>query len=448
MEDSTDHVGNPTHDDCNDLEMNSTEPVSQKENDMSDKHNSLLAESDASMDIIDPNNAVESTGSTSTEKCAESCQQQTEQDKDKISAPEEGQPVDNTVTENENREEALHNSVCHKPCDEKEGEETTQEPVESIKHSSPNQDGIDMNNHKETFFLQKQQLVKENIALKKKLQYLLTNPSSSSSSISPMLDTNLNDEAQLKANTNLNETQMEHMYKIALVDFAKVNNALNQQRAEYDKDVKELQGRLKAKEKKAGDIFATFQHFRQTIAMGNSNMDDGGGDNEEENEEDDSKKKKKNPKDPKQNLILKQIKELEAIEKQQNEDIEKSRLKNITLRDDVKKLEKKIRFTEKLAGGLDLIDFEQLQVENKSLSSTITTLEEEVKRSKEKNSSCVTIISHLQQKVCASQKLILSTQASLEEMNRNIVTYKCELNHLNQEKEEIKKKKDASHKLN
>lgn len=72
------------------------------------------------------------------------------------------------------------------------------------------------------------------------------------------------------------------------------------------------------------------------------------------------------------------------MEARKNEELERVRLKNITLRMHLKKLEKSLRAKEQLAEGLHLIDFEQLKIENQTLSEKIEERNEELQKLRKK----------------------------------------------------------------
>lgn len=72
-------------------------------------------------------------------------------------------------------------------------------------------------------------------------------------------------------------------------------------------------------------------------------------------------------------------------------EVERVRLKNITLRNQMKKLESHLKAKEELAEGLHLIDFEQLKIENQSLNEKIEERNEELLKLRKKTTTTVQV---------------------------------------------------------
>ena len=71
--------------------------------------------------------------------------------------------------------------------------------------------------------------------------------------------------------------------------------------------------------------------------------------------------------------------------------LEKVRLRNISLRTTLKKLERTYRAREQLADGLHMIDFEQLKIENQTLHEKIEERNEELAKLKRKKTVTVQV---------------------------------------------------------
>jgi hypothetical protein len=71
--------------------------------------------------------------------------------------------------------------------------------------------------------------------------------------------------------------------------------------------------------------------------------------------------------------------------------VQRVRLKNIHLNNQLHKLETKIRAKEELAEGLHLIDFEQLKIENQSLNEKIEERNEELLKLRKKTTATVQV---------------------------------------------------------
>jgi hypothetical protein len=93
------------------------------------------------------------------------------------------------------------------------------------------------------------------------------------------------------------------------------------------------------------------------------------------------------------------IKQFEAAELQREEDLERVRLRNISMRTQLKKLERTLRAREQLAEGLYMIDFEQLKVENQTLYEKIEERSEELVKLKRKKTITVQMLTHVREKL-------------------------------------------------
>lgn len=94
-------------------------------------------------------------------------------------------------------------------------------------------------------------------------------------------------------------------------------------------------------------------------------------------------------------LSTKHITQFEQIEEKHDEDLEKVRLKNISLRSTLRKLERTLRAKEQLAEGLHMIDFEQLKIENQTLNEKIEERNEELAKLKRKKTITVQVLKML-----------------------------------------------------
>ena len=93
------------------------------------------------------------------------------------------------------------------------------------------------------------------------------------------------------------------------------------------------------------------------------------------------------------------ISQFELIEQKREEDLERVRLKNISLRTTLRKLERALRAKEHLAEGLHMIDFEQLKIENQTLNEKIEERNEELAKLKRKKTVTVQVLTHVREKL-------------------------------------------------
>lgn len=73
------------------------------------------------------------------------------------------------------------------------------------------------------------------------------------------------------------------------------------------------------------------------------------------------------------------------------EEVQRVRLKNIHLTNQLRRIEQTLRQKEELAEGLHLIDFEQLKIENQSLNEKIEERNEELLKLKKKTTTTVQV---------------------------------------------------------
>jgi len=114
----------------------------------------------------------------------------------------------------------------------------------------------------------------------------------------------------------------------------------NRLQGEYDQLAQDLQTRLDDKALKAGEIIDSFKEFKAEI-MGKAENSRTG-----------------------LSISKRKIEEFDVAEQKKDEDLEKIRLRNISLRQQLRKLERTLKIREQLAEGLHMIDFEQLKIEN------------------------------------------------------------------------------------
>lgn len=142
-------------------------------------------------------------------------------------------------------------------------------------------------------------------------------------------------------------------------------------------------------------------------------------------------------------ISAKQVQHFEASEQKHEEDLERVRLRNISLRTTFRKLERTLRAREQLAEGLHMIDFEQLKIENQTLNEKIEERNEELSKLKRKKTTTVQVLTHIREKLRFVEKAnegLSEKLAHLENTStelRNIVTvdklYRDEIRFENKE---------------
>ena len=78
-------------------------------------------------------------------------------------------------------------------------------------------------------------------------------------------------------------------------------------------------------------------------------------------------------------------------DQEKEEEVQRVRLKNIHLNNQMKRIEQTLKQKEELAEGLHLIDFEQLKIENQSLNEKIEERNEELLKLRKKTTTTVQV---------------------------------------------------------
>lgn len=144
---------------------------------------------------------------------------------------------------------------------------------------------------------------------------------------------------------------------------------------EFDQLAVDLQTRLDDKEFKADGISTSFKQFKKEILAKTENSRTG------------------HP------ISKAEIQYYAQLEQKREEELEKIRLKNISLRTSFRKLERTLRSREQLAEGLHMIDFEQLKIENQTLTEKIDERNNELTKLKRKKTVNVQILTHVREKL-------------------------------------------------
>ena len=204
-------------------------------------------------------------------------------------------------------------------------------------------------------------------------------------------------------------------YHGALTSLRKLQEVLRNQENEYGAAARELDKRLTLKEQKADGIFSAFRKFQSETA---------------ENAVDSCTGKPI----PKAKLC-----QIELEEKNKNETIERERLKALKKKIELMKLEKCLKSKETLAEGLNLSDFEQLQIENRTFTKKKGGRDDEIKGLMASHKSSAIAISHINQKLSMMKKLKGELQGALETIDKKFSISQRVLISLTQELESLKK---------
>mmetsp|Transcript_17252 Transcript_17252/g.28550 ORF Transcript_17252/g.28550 Transcript_17252/m.28550 type:complete len:377 (-) Transcript_17252:2661-3791(-) len=169
-------------------------------------------------------------------------------------------------------------------------------------------------------------------------------------------------------------TNQDQRYLQSLSQVNELKEDLHKVETHFDRIALDMKIRLEDKEVKAKEIRDSFVKFKREIAEIAENSRTG-------------------RKIPKQ--IIEQFEETEL---HKDEELEKFRLRNIHLRNQVRKLDGALRQKEELADGLHFIDFEQLKIENQTLNEKIEERNEELLKLRKKTTTTVQVLTHVKEK--------------------------------------------------
>jgi len=208
--------------------------------------------------------------------------------------------------------------------------------------------------------------------------------------------------------------ESERQYADTLNAILDLRMKMRRQMKESDNLVSNLQAKLDDREFKANQITKSFLDFKHEIIV------------EAENSRTGNK------------IPEKIIEEFEELERKKAEEMEKTRLKNITLRITHKKLEQKLKLKEQLAEGLHLIDFEQLKIENQTLSEKVEERNEELAKLRKKNIITVQVLTHLKEKLKFVEHDNESTTSKLSKLELEVSSNREKLRRLKRDKDSLK----------
>jgi len=174
---------------------------------------------------------------------------------------------------------------------------------------------------------------------------------------------------------NDTEAEREKHFVEVLQQVSECRKKLFRQQQEFDQLAHDLQTRLDDKEYKASEITMSFQEFKREIMSKAQNSRTG------------------------KPISKRLMEQYESAEQKKDSDLEKVRLRNISLRTSLRKLERQLRAREQLAEGLHMIDFEQLKIENQTLNEKIEERNEELAKLKRKKTSTVQVLTHIREKL-------------------------------------------------
>jgi chromosome segregation ATPase len=143
----------------------------------------------------------------------------------------------------------------------------------------------------------------------------------------------------------------------------------------YQTTIFDMKSMLEERIKRADDISKAYKHFKMEVAKTAEHSKSG------------------------RSISEGLLGRLEGEDLEKEEEVQRVRLKNIHLSNQLKRIEQTLRQKEELAEGLHLIDFEQLKIENQSLNEKIEERNEELLNLRKKTTTTVQILTHVREKL-------------------------------------------------
>jgi hypothetical protein len=216
------------------------------------------------------------------------------------------------------------------------------------------------------------------------------------------------EEKNFYKESNINEST----YADSLTSTAGLYNDLNSHKTKLDQDLKRYQQSIEEQEKRKQDVYEILMKYKEELL-----------DNAE------TRKGTKIPRAEIENWL--------STEKRLEDDIRDLRIQSFTKSLEMNRLKKELKKMEDYFEGLHIIDFEQLKIENNTLTEKIEDRNEEIHKLKNKINYTVQILAHLQEKskFVSSENEIKKTEN--ENLKKEIIEMKRKLT---EKKEENDKK--------
>lgn len=208
--------------------------------------------------------------------------------------------------------------------------------------------------------------------------------------------------------------EKEKIYKEALLSIVASQEKINRQSEDYDRLSHDLQTRLDDREFKATEIAESFAAFKREILGKSENTR------------------------THQSLSNKVVKQFEKAQEKREEELERVRLRYISMRTQLQRAEKALRAREQLAEGLHMIDFEQLKVENQTLYEKIEERTEELNKLKRKKTHTVQVLTHVREKLRFVEQSVVKLKKDLSVVENKSMSKRASLTQIKKERDVIR----------
>uniref|UniRef100_UPI00398E79BB cilia- and flagella-associated protein 184 isoform X2 n=1 Tax=Pristiophorus japonicus TaxID=55135 RepID=UPI00398E79BB len=102
---------------------------------------------------------------------------------------------------------------------------------------------------------------------------------------------------------------------------------------------------------------------------------------------------------PGRHIVLQELERIQSIEEQREKEMRQIRFLTIKMKNKLMYYEHQLKAKEELVGGLNLIDYEQLKIENQSYSEKIEERTEEVTKMRKKIAITIQVMTHIKEKL-------------------------------------------------
>ena len=263
---------------------------------------------------------------------------------------------------------------------------------------------LELSNKYQAAMDKRKALVEANAELQKKLAAHLAAKQQDAAAAAPAED----------PNAEVSQGDLETRYFQSLRQVADNRAELEKVQLTYDHMALDMKTRLEQKQEKARELEETFGTLKKGVALGTSGAGTG------------------------RLIPVKLLNQLEEQAAEKEAELEKVRLKNIHLRNQLRKLEGNLKRKEELSNELHLIDFEQLKIENQTLNEKIEERNEELLKLRKKTTTTVQVLTHLKEKLQFVQAENQLLKVELAEMEAELSRHRDSLTRAKHDRDSLR----------
>jgi len=207
---------------------------------------------------------------------------------------------------------------------------------------------------------------------------------------------------------------MKEQYKKTLEQLSTLWNRIDQTQVESSEKITVLSVELAEADRKCGDLNDAFKNFKRAIAR----------------EAKHSRNGKKIP--------FKEVLHKETQEEEKDKAVAKVRIRNIQLSNKLKQLQDAVKQKEELEQGLHLIDFEQLKIENQTLTEKIEERNDELHKLRKKTTTTVQVLTHVKEKLQFVQNENAVVESSLAVLDARVSSLRDQMTRAKHYREQLR----------